>query len=119
MYDGGGSSGDGKLAYLDLQDVITSDSLVMHVVVGIIGISTVLVLHKREPDDGSQQTAARAGCFGMESVCLQPARSRTRRRDVATDEPAIAVSYDVSSVKHRAKWIKVLSNFCDRVAASR
>lgn len=40
------------LAYLDLQDVITSDPLVMHVVVGIIGISTVLILHKCEPDDG-------------------------------------------------------------------
>lgn len=53
-------------AYLDLQDVITTDSLVMHVVVGIIGISTVLVLHKREPDDGgvSKQRPGRgvSGC---------------------------------------------------------
>lgn len=41
-----------KPAYLDLQDVITSDPLVMHVVIGIIGISAVLVLHKCEPGDG-------------------------------------------------------------------
>lgn len=54
---------------LDLQDVVTSDPLIMHVVISIIGISTVLVLHKRE----------------------QPARGRTRRRNVATNEPAIAV----------------------------
>lgn len=52
MDDGGDGSCDGWLAYLDLQDVITSDPLVMHIVVGIIGISTVLVLHKREPDGG-------------------------------------------------------------------
>lgn len=52
MDGGGDGSCDGLLAYLDLQDVITSDPLVMHIVVGIIGISTVLVLHKREPDGG-------------------------------------------------------------------
>lgn len=98
-----------KLAYLDLQDVITSDPLVMHVVIGIIGISTVLVLHKCEPDGGGVSKQRLGGMFRDGGVCLQPARSTTRRRDVATDEPAIAVSYDVSIVKDQTKWIKILS----------
>lgn len=35
--------------YLDLQEIITSDTLVMHLVVGIIGIATALVFNKSEP----------------------------------------------------------------------
>lgn len=36
-------------AYLDLQDIVTTDALVVHVIVGIIGITTILVLDKRKP----------------------------------------------------------------------
>lgn len=34
------------MSYLDLQQVITTDTLVMHLVVGIIGIASVLVFDK-------------------------------------------------------------------------
>ena len=36
-------------AYLNLQDVIATDTLVMHVIVRILGITTILVLDERKP----------------------------------------------------------------------
>jgi hypothetical protein len=106
------------LTYLDLQNVVTSDPLVMHVVIGIIGIPAVLVLDKREPDGGGQQTAA-SWCLSGWGECLQPARSTTRRRDVASDEPTIAVSYDVSIVKQGSEMDRGSLGFCGGMAASR
>lgn len=58
---------DEQLAYLDLQNVVATNPLVMHVVVGIISITAVLVLHKRKPDlVVSNQYPA--GCSGIEGM---------------------------------------------------
>ena len=35
-------------AYLNLQEVITAHALVMHVVIGLVGIATILVLDEGE-----------------------------------------------------------------------
>lgn len=35
-------------SYLDLQDIVPTDSLVMHLVVRIVSIATALVFHERE-----------------------------------------------------------------------
>ena len=54
--------------YLDLQNIIASEALVVHLVVGVIGIAAALVFDK-----------------GKEA-----ARGRTRGRNVAADESAVA-----------------------------
>ena len=38
------------MPYLDLQHIITSNSLVVHLVIGIISIPAALVLYKRKPE---------------------------------------------------------------------
>lgn len=35
--------------YLDLQQIVAADALVMHLMIGIIGIAAILILHEREP----------------------------------------------------------------------
>jgi hypothetical protein len=45
-------------AYLNLQNVIAADALVVHLMVGIISIATVLVLNKSEATAMSAQLHA-------------------------------------------------------------
>ena len=54
---------------LDLQDVIATNTLVMHVVVRLVGVAAVLILYK----------------------CKQTAAGRAGSRNVTTDEAAVAI----------------------------
>ena len=56
------------LTYLDLQNIITAKSFVMHLVISVIGIATTLVF-----DKGKETT-----------------RGRPRGRNIATNESPIA-----------------------------
>ena len=37
-----------QLAYLDLQHIVAADPLVVHLMVRVVGITTILVLHERK-----------------------------------------------------------------------
>jgi hypothetical protein len=70
-------------AYLDLQQVIAADTLVVHLMVGIICVATALVLDKRKAVEISTYSPRRLRQH------LQSARSRAWSRDVAADEASI------------------------------
>jgi hypothetical protein len=59
---------------LDLQHIVATDPLVMHLMVRVVRITTILVLHERE----------------------ESARSRSWGRDVATDKAPVAIDINVS-----------------------
>src|SRR5262245_23350463 len=91
-----GSVRTGADVYLNLQDVIASHPLIVHVMVGIVSIPTVLILHKgkammklahRPGYVAVATTAAAAEAHsGASRGYSQPARHRARRRDVASNQ---------------------------------
>lgn len=42
--------------YLDLQEIITPNALIVHLVVGIVGITAALILDKGEPNGSVRKT---------------------------------------------------------------
>jgi hypothetical protein len=84
------------LAYLDLQDVVTADALVVHLVVRIIGVATILILNKCEP---IVSRLARGQICRRIGLDVQPAAGTARGRDVAAHETAkarITISVSIS-----------------------
>jgi hypothetical protein len=70
------------LTYLDLQDIISTDPLVVHLVIGIIGIATALVLDEGKAREGSAGILRSAGEVSIQSAgCSAGAgmSQRTRR----------------------------------------
>ena len=51
-------------SHLDLQDVVTTNTLVVHVVIGIVGIATVLILNKCKPVTASSATKEQSTTSG-------------------------------------------------------
>jgi hypothetical protein len=78
LMEGRGSS------HLDLQEVIATNALVVHLMVRVVCVATALVL-----DKGEAVRLAAAACGGLGGY-LQPARGGARGGDIAADEAAIA-----------------------------
>lgn len=76
-------------SYLDLQDVVAADTLVVHFVVGVIGIATVLILNKGKtkpyPSVGHSPITG-----GINTGNIQPAASGAWSGNVTTDKTAKA-----------------------------
>lgn len=78
--------------YLDLQQIIAANSLVVHLVVGVISVPAALVLDKGEAEWLIEYMAKRSSRMGrVGRGNLQSARGRTRCRNVATDETTVAM----------------------------
>lgn len=65
------------MSYLDLQEVVTADALVMHLVVGVLSVTTILIFHKREPG-GYQQLVLpqQRGMDGALTICCWQSAGR-------------------------------------------
>lgn len=50
-----------RRTYLDLQGIISTDSLAMHLMVGIVGIAAVFILHERKAVCRSAQLLVQSG----------------------------------------------------------
>lgn len=59
------------MTYLDLQDVITADALVMHIMVSIIGITAILVLDEGEASNASVRHTQKMTVERLTVCCLQ------------------------------------------------
>lgn len=73
------------MSYLDLQDIVTADSLVMHLVVGIVRVSARFILDKGEA--GGPVSQVRASM----NESLQSAGGGARGRNVAADQATIVL----------------------------
>lgn len=75
-------------AYLDLQEIVAAHALVVHVMVGLVGIPAILVLDKGKAGECVRQE------HHLEDgrAILQPAAGRSRRGDVAAHEPSKAIA---------------------------
>lgn len=75
-------------AYLDLQEIVAAHALVVHVMVGLVGIAAILVLDKGKAGECVRQE------HHLEDgrAILQPAAGRSRRGDVAAHEPSKAIA---------------------------
>jgi hypothetical protein len=83
-------------AYLDLQNIVASDALVMHIMISFIGIATILIFDKCEAE--SDEPACWFVVGGRR--CLQSAAGRSGGRNVTADKTAIANTQSLS-VFHR------------------
>jgi hypothetical protein len=72
-------------SYLDLQEVIATDALVVHLVVGVIGIATTLVL------DEGEAAGLLEPCGRVQGMRYSQAGGRRARGgDVAADQAAVS-----------------------------
>ena len=74
------------LSYLNLQDIVSTDALVMHFVVGIVSITAALVFHKGKAIEMSTEKTD-----GRRMIHLQSAGSSPRSRNVASDQTTIVL----------------------------
>lgn len=74
-----------RIAYLDLQEIVTPDTLVVHFMVGIICVATALVLNEGKPERSSEADKSVVSCQN-----IQAARRSAWCRNVAADEATIA-----------------------------
>lgn len=74
-------------SYLNLQEVIATDALIVHLVVGIVGITTALVLDKGEAALKVSNMYELAD--GRKLMYLQSAGRSARGRNVAADETSV------------------------------
>lgn len=94
--------------YLDFQDIVSANALVVHFMIGIIGIATIFILNKGEPISHIQQING-CGSWATAWEHLQAARSRARGRDIASNKTTIPkYSYMLANaeqnVQERVKW---------------
>jgi hypothetical protein len=88
-----------RRTHLDLQDVVATHTLVMHIMVRVIRIAAVLVLDKREAVQAGQICAPGTG---SRRANLQPAAGRARGGDIAAHQPAIATPSSLVSISKPA-----------------
>lgn len=79
-----------KGAYLDLQDLITPETLVMHLIVGIVSIATILILNEGEPRMLRSASPISKGSSSCNAESLQSAGSAARSRDITSHKATIA-----------------------------
>lgn len=85
---------EGFLAYLNLQElVVTTNSLVVHLMVCIIGITTAFIFNKSKPTISVNEI--RVDCK-VNRDYSQTACSSARSRDVTTNKSTIAIASHVS-----------------------
>jgi len=92
------------LPHLDLQDVVTANALVVHIMVGFIRVATVLILNEREPTH-SQVSTEKQGESEEEDI-LQSAARRTRGGNIAANQSAIAIPGMSASLETHKHWAK-------------
>lgn len=80
--------------YLNLQNIITIKTLVVHLMIGIICITATLILYESEPT--LVLTASVVGLKGSQDIDLQTTGGSPGSGDVATDETTISVGHHIS-----------------------
>ena len=107
-----------EIGYLNLQHLITitSNAFVMHFVVGVIGISSTLVLHKRKTDE------TLASISNQKQAHLQSAARRSWGWNVTTHEATIpeftSVIDELSIIQGSGNHVAHLDIQFDKIDAS-